>query len=176
MLGNNIITYRKKLGLSQQQLADRMNVVRQTISKWEKDLSVPDADALVRLADALDVTVPELLGQPVPENAGTPEYAAVLAQIAQEMATQNRRRSHIWKVVAWVLGIVLAITVALHVIGLVAGALYSFDPVTVKEVGGAAEYHEGEEDADALFVDLDSMTEVIGTEEPADDEADPVAE
>mgnify|MGYP003303757460 CR=1 FL=1 len=76
----------------------------------------------------------------------------------------------------WVLGIMLAITLLLHVVGLVAGALYSFDPVTVREVSGPAEYHEGEDDADALFVDLDSMTEVIGTEGPADDEAAPAAE
>lgn len=127
MLGNNIVTYRKKLGLSQQQLADRMNVVRQTVSKWEKDLSVPDADALVRLADALDVTVPELLGQPVPEDAGVPEYAAVLAQIAEQMAAQNRRRSRIWKIVAWVLGILLLLNV-LNIVGSIIGVtLYQAD-------------------------------------------------
>ncbi|MBE5814043.1 MAG: helix-turn-helix transcriptional regulator [Clostridiales bacterium] len=146
MLGNNIITCRKKLGLSQQQLADRMNVVRQTISKWEKDLSVPDADALVRLADALEVTVPELLGQPVPEDAGTPEYAAVLAQIAEQMAAQNRRRSLIWKIVAWVLGII----VVLHILLFAASTFFAFDAYSSGNTAGTTEVieHFDEEPAD----------------------------
>jgi putative transcriptional regulator len=135
MLDNNIVTYREKLGLSQPQLADRMNVVRQTVSKWEKDLSVPDADALVRLADALDVTVPELLGQPVPEDAGTPEYAAVLAQIAEQMAAQNRRRSRIWKIVAWALGII----VVLHILLFAASSFFAFDAYSSGGTGGTTE-------------------------------------
>lgn len=161
MLGNNIITCRKKLGLSQQQLADRMNVVRQTISKWEKDLSVPDADALVRLADALEVTVPELLGQPVPEDAGTPEYAAVLAQIAEQMAAQNRRRSLIWKIVAWVLGII----VVLHILLFAASTFFAFDAYSSGSTAGTTEvidyFDEEPADigADAADVGADAAAE-----------------
>lgn len=107
MLGETIVTLRKKQNLSQQELADRLHVVRQTISKWEKNLSVPDADALVRLADALDVTVPQLLGEPVAETAQPSDVAAALSRINEQLAAQNRRRSLIWKVVAWVLGIIL---------------------------------------------------------------------
>ena len=51
----------KRLGLSQQALAEELHMVRQTISKWEKNLSVPDADALTRLAEALETTVQALL-------------------------------------------------------------------------------------------------------------------
>lgn len=61
MLGENIIAQRKRLGLSQQALAEELHVVRQTISRWEKNLSVPDADALTRLAEALETTVQALL-------------------------------------------------------------------------------------------------------------------
>ena len=61
MLGENIKALRKAKGLSQQELAERLHVVRQTVSKWEQGLSVPDADLLVRLAEALEVTVAELL-------------------------------------------------------------------------------------------------------------------
>ena len=107
MLGETIVTLRKKQNLSQQELADRLHVVRQTISKWEKNLSVPDADALVRLADALDVTVPQLLGEPVSETAQPSDVAAALSRINEQLAAQNRRRSLIWKVIAWVLGIIL---------------------------------------------------------------------
>lgn len=123
MLGDTIIMLRKKQALSQQQLADRMHVVRQTVSKWEKNLSVPDADALVRLADALDVTVPELLGQPAKEEPSAGEYAAVLAQINEQLAIQNRRRSRVWKVIAWVLGIVLVANILL----ILSAALFTAD-------------------------------------------------
>lgn len=55
-------TLRKQKGFSQEELATRLHVVRQTISKWEKNLSVPDADTLIRLAEILEVYVSELLG------------------------------------------------------------------------------------------------------------------
>ena len=139
MLGNTIVTLRKRKALSQQQLADRMNVVRQTVSKWEKDLSVPDADALVRLADALDVTVAELLGQPVREEAAPADYSAVLAQMAEQLAIENRRRNLIWKIIAWVVGIVVAIHILLIAVGAVAGALYSFDAESFSESAGVVE-------------------------------------
>ena len=51
MLSENIRTLRKARGLSQQELAERLHVVRQTVSKWEQGLSVPDAAMLVQLAD-----------------------------------------------------------------------------------------------------------------------------
>ena len=57
MLGENIRALRKARGLSQQELAERLHVVRQTVSKWEQGLSVPDADMLVRLAECLEVSV-----------------------------------------------------------------------------------------------------------------------
>ena len=139
MLGNTIVTLRKRKALSQQQLADRMNVVRQTVSKWEKDLSVPDADALVRLADALDVTVAELLGQPVREEAAPADYSAVLAQMAEQLAMENRRRNLIWKIIVWVVGIVVAIHILLIAVGAVAGALYSFDAESFSESAGVVE-------------------------------------
>ena len=68
MLGENIKALRKARGLSQQELAGRLHVVRQTVSKWEQGRSVPDADLLVQLADCLGVPVEELLGTPAPES------------------------------------------------------------------------------------------------------------
>ena len=49
MLNENIKSLRKSKGLSQEELAIKLNVVRQTISKWEKGLSVPDSDLLISL-------------------------------------------------------------------------------------------------------------------------------
>lgn len=61
MFGENLKKLRKEKGLSQQEVALRLHVVRQTVSKWEQGLSVPDADLLVKLADVLETDVSHLL-------------------------------------------------------------------------------------------------------------------
>lgn len=63
MLSHNIKVLRQEKGLSQQELAGRLNVVRQTVSKWEQGLSVPDADLLIRLSEELETPVHVLLGE-----------------------------------------------------------------------------------------------------------------
>lgn len=63
MLAENLKALRKAKGLSQEELAARLHVVRQTVSKWEKGRSVPDADLLIRLAEELDTTSAALLGR-----------------------------------------------------------------------------------------------------------------
>ena len=65
MLNENIRNLRKAKGLSQEELSIKLNVVRQTVSKWEKGLSVPDASMLISLAEELDTSVSTLLGETV---------------------------------------------------------------------------------------------------------------
>lgn len=67
MLGENIKKMRKSKGLSQEELAIKLNVVRQTVSKWENGLSVPDSSMLILLADELGCSVESLLGETVNE-------------------------------------------------------------------------------------------------------------
>ena len=67
MLNENMKTIRKSKGLSQQELAIKLNVVRQTISKWEQGLSVPDADMLISISEVLETPVSALLGETVAE-------------------------------------------------------------------------------------------------------------
>ena len=67
MLNENVKAIRKSKGLSQQELAVKLNVVRQTISKWEQGLSVPDSDMLISLSEALATPVSTLLGENVTE-------------------------------------------------------------------------------------------------------------
>ena len=117
MLGETIAALRKRQGMSQQTLADAVYVTRQTISKWEKNLSVPDADALVRLADALDTTVQSLLGQPAEAAAEPSDIAAALSRINDQLAIQNRRRSRVWKIIAWIVGLYVAFNALLLVLG-----------------------------------------------------------
>ena len=65
MLSENIKAFRRSKGLSQQELAVRLHVVRQTVSKWEQGLSVPDSELLLALSAALEVPVSTLLGETV---------------------------------------------------------------------------------------------------------------
>ena len=68
MLNENIKTIRKSKGLSQEELAVKLHVVRQTISKWEQGLSVPDADMLISISEVLETPVSALLGENVVES------------------------------------------------------------------------------------------------------------
>ena len=63
MLHENIRLKRKERGFSQEDLAVRLHVVRQTVSKWENGMSVPDAEQLAALADVLHTTVGSSWGQ-----------------------------------------------------------------------------------------------------------------
>lgn len=84
MLNENIKAIRKAKGLSQQELAVKLNVVRQTISKWEQGLSVPDSDLLISLSQALETPVSTLLGETVAQ----PE-ADVLSAICEKLEIVN---------------------------------------------------------------------------------------
>ena len=109
MFHENLKALRKDRGLSQEELAVRLNVVRQTISKWEKGLSVPDAALLIRLAEVLDTTVSRLLGADVPEDeADRDRLAEQLARINEQLAVRNRRGRFILRLV---LGILAAFVV-----------------------------------------------------------------
>lgn len=86
MLSERIKTLRKKKGMSQEELALEIHVVRQTISKWENALSVPDADELIHLADVLEVSVNSLLGVEEKESLPYEELVNELASINEELA------------------------------------------------------------------------------------------
>ena len=68
MLKENIKQLRKSKGLSQEELAIKLNVVRQTISKWEQGLSVPDAEMLISISEVFEIPVSTLLGENIPES------------------------------------------------------------------------------------------------------------
>ena len=121
MFADNLKTLRRARGLSQEELAGRLHVTRQTISKWENALSVPDAELLLRLAEELEVPVSRLLGGPVEEE---PQVAAHLAELNRLLAERNRRSRRIWRVVAGVLIGMVAATVLLMLLS--ATAFHSF--------------------------------------------------
>mgnify|MGYP001776167739 FL=1 len=92
-----------------------LHVVRQTISKLEKNLSVPDADTLIRLAEILEVSVSELLGSKIEnenENGNvTNDVAEQLSRINEQLAMKNRRSRRIWKAIAIILVVFFLISV-----------------------------------------------------------------
>lgn len=107
MLQNNIKTIRKNRGLTQEELAIRVNVVRQTVSKWEKGLSVPDADMLQKIGEVLEVPVSQLLGEEQDMETSRNEIAEQLSRINEQLAIKNRRAKRLWTVVGAVLGLAL---------------------------------------------------------------------
>ena len=106
MFGENLKAMRKAKGYTQEELAIKINVVRQTVSKWEKGLSVPDADVLSQIAEVLDTKVSVLLGGTIMEEADKDAVAEQLAKISEQLAIKNRRSKAIWKAIGM---IVLAI-------------------------------------------------------------------
>ena len=100
MLQEQLKALRLKKGLSQEELATRIHVVRQTVSKWEPGLSVPDAQMLILIAQVLETPVAVLLGEdPVRDAEKNPEPIAQIAQKLEQLngeiaerTAANRRR------------------------------------------------------------------------------------
>lgn len=110
MLNENIKTIRKSKGLSQEELAVKLNVVRQTVSKWEQGLSVPDADMLISISEVLDTPVSTLLGENVDE-----KEADELKMLSEKLEVINlqlaRNKAARRKVFHWLFIALFSITV-----------------------------------------------------------------
>lgn len=95
MLNENMKAIRKAKGLSQEELAIKLNVVRQTVSKWENGLSVPDSDMLISVSEALETPVSTLLGEAVAESeadslkAISEKLEVINLQLAQRKTTRR---------------------------------------------------------------------------------------
>ena len=115
MLNENIKKIRKSKGLSQEELAIKLNIVRQTVSKWENGLSVPDSSMLIMLADELDVTVNELLGEPVVET--TTNDLKILSEKLEVINLQLAKRSITRvKTIRWLLISLCAVIVIIFIV------------------------------------------------------------
>ena len=101
MLSENIKAIRKSKGLSQQELAVKLNVVRQTISKWEQGLSVPDSDALIAISQALETPVNTLLGESVVESKAD-DLKAICEKLEIINLQLAQRKSNRRKILRWI--------------------------------------------------------------------------
>ncbi len=104
MLNENIKAIRKSKGLSQEELAVKLNVVRQTVSKWEKGLSVPDSDMLLIISEVLETPVSILLGETAapPAADNLKAISEKLEVINMQLAQRNimRRKTLHWLFIA----------------------------------------------------------------------------
>ena len=119
MLSDNIKNLRKNKGFSQEELANKLNVVRQTVSKWEKGYSVPDAEMLKKIAEILETDVSQLLGSSIEETSNTDLVAEQLSRINEQLVIKNRRTQRIWKTIGVVILVVIIVQMILAVLGAV---------------------------------------------------------
>lgn len=120
MLSENIKYFRKQKGFTQEELAVRLHVVRQTVSKWEKGLSVPDAEQLLRLAEIFEIGTAELLGFTASDKEPSDsEIAEQLARINGQLAVKNRRMGLILKIILAVIAGIIIVNLILIVLGTV---------------------------------------------------------
>ena len=115
MLKENIKTLRKAKGLSQEELAIKLNVVRQTISKWEQGLSVPDAEMLIKLAEVLDTNVSTLLGEKITESK-VDDLKAISEKLEVINLQLSQRKSERRKIIYWLLISLCVIMVGIFIV------------------------------------------------------------
>lgn len=95
MIGEKIRKYRREKQISQEELAVKLHVVRQTVSKWEKGLSVPDADVLIHMAALFEVPVSELLGVEADTDR---KLSGELAELNRQLADKIRREKLLYRI------------------------------------------------------------------------------
>ena len=123
MLNENIKAIRKSKGLSQEELAIKLNVVRQTISKWEKGLSVPDSNLLISISQVLETPVSTLLGETVVEpkvddlKVISEKLEIINLQLAQRKTTRR-------KILHWLLILLCTVIVTISVVLIVLNSPY----------------------------------------------------
>lgn len=119
MLSENIKAIRKSRGLSQEELAVKLNVVRQTLSKWERGLSVPDSDMLIQISEALETPVSVLLGETVAESkpddlkAISEKLEVINLQLAKRKSTGRKTLHWLFIALCGVIAAISAVIIAL---------------------------------------------------------------
>ena len=131
MFSENLKTIRKAKGYTQEELAIKVNVVRQTVSKWEKGLSVPDADVLSHIAEVLEVSVSELLGADIKQEDSKYEVAEQLAKISEQLAIKNRRSKKIWRIIGIILLAIIIVNIIWVTVGMISFNSYKYSEKSI---------------------------------------------
>ena len=123
MFAENLKKIRKDKGYTQEILAEKLNVVRQTVSKWEKGLSLPDVDMLSKIANVLETDVNILLDGQI-TTTDQSEIVKQLAKINEQLTIKNRRYKKIMKTIAIILLIIVIFGILLVILNI--GTFISF--------------------------------------------------
>lgn len=142
MLGDNLKKLRQSRGLSQEEMAARLNVVRQTVSKWEKGLSVPDSEMLIKIARQFEVPVSSLLGESSEPEVGENDIKIILEKLTlinEQLARSAQAKRKALRAVC--IGVIV-ITLLYFGINLIVALLFSTANVTIERnsigiIGGA---------------------------------------
>lgn len=167
MLKDTIKKLRIQQGLSQDELAERVHVVRQTISKWERGTSVPDADSLMALARALGVSAAELLGESAMAEKEPRDLAWETSLLDERVTSESQRLDRLVRALKWAL---VGAAVMVLVFGLfiwLPNQQFSYtiwwDSVTDDPDYNKIIYRlDGEEKSIRLFLDPEDHGRVIG--------------
>ena len=117
MFAENLKKIRKDKGYTQEILAEKLNVVRQTVSKWEKGLSLPDVDMLSKIANVLETDVNILLDGQI-TTTDQSEIVKQLAKINEQIKIKNRRYKKIMKTIAIILLIIVIFGILLVILNI----------------------------------------------------------
>ena len=117
MFAENLKKIRKDKGYTQETLAEKLNVVRQTVSKWEKGLSLPDVDMLSKIVNVLETDVNILLDGQI-TTTDQSEIVKQLAKINEQLTIKNRRYKKIMKTIAIILLIIVIFGILLVILNI----------------------------------------------------------
>ena len=117
MFAENLKKIRKDKGYTQEILAEKLNVVRQTVSKWEKGLSLPDVDMLSKIVNVLETDVNILLDGQI-TTTDQSEIVKQLAKINEQLTIKNRRHKKIMKTIAIILLIIVIFGILLVILNI----------------------------------------------------------
>lgn len=117
MFAENLKKIRKDKGYTQEILAEKLNVVRQTVSKWEKGLSLPDVDMLSKIANVLETDVSILLDGQI-TTTDQSEIVKQLAKINEQLTIKNRCYKKIMKTIAIILLIIVIFGILLVILNI----------------------------------------------------------
>jgi len=115
-LGANIVMYRKRRGLTQAKLAERLNYSDKAVSKWERGESMPDVLTLVQLAELFDISVDELIRDPneIPENSGGRIEQAMEAAVEKTLKRKANKKIILWlcSLLVWFVALLVFVVVS----------------------------------------------------------------
>lgn len=140
MLSSNLKALRKSKGLTQEEFASRLHVVRQTVSKWESGASAPDAETLVRISEILEIPVADLLGETLSVSAAeddTRVLAEKLSVVTEQLARAAEKKRLFWRIIS-IAALVLALAFAVWAVS--AGlSLRGLAPLPESQIIGGAD-------------------------------------